>query len=84
MDRTLTVMAFLGQSHLYDGILWNSHLSMAFLRIWRLSITFIGFSQEIISYSILVLCTIESNGICNIHILEVKNHTCIVHVNILM
>jgi hypothetical protein len=31
MDGTLTAMAFLGQNRLYDGISWNSHLSMVFM-----------------------------------------------------
>ena len=44
MDETLTAMAFLGQSRLYDRISWNSHLSMAFLGFGCLSIAFLGFS----------------------------------------
>ncbi|EEE68187.1 hypothetical protein OsJ_26333 [Oryza sativa Japonica Group] len=33
-------MAFLGQNRLYDGISWNSHLSMVFLGLGRLSMVF--------------------------------------------
>jgi hypothetical protein len=44
MDGTLTAMAFLGQNRLYDGISWNSHLSMAFLGLRRLSMAFLGLS----------------------------------------
>lgn len=45
MERTLTVMSFLRQNCLYDGILWNLHLSMKFLRFWcLLSVVFLGFS----------------------------------------
>ncbi len=38
------VMAFLRQNRLYDGISWNSHLSMAFLGLRRLSMAFHGLS----------------------------------------
>jgi hypothetical protein len=35
----------LGQSRLYDGISWNSHLSMAFRGLGRLLMAFLGLSQ---------------------------------------
>ena len=44
MDGTLTAMAFFEQNHLYDGISWNSHLSMAFQELRRLSMAFHGLS----------------------------------------
>jgi hypothetical protein len=44
MNGTLTAMSFLGQSRLYDGISWNSHLSIAFLVLRRLSMVFHGLS----------------------------------------
>ena len=47
MDGTLTVMAFLGQSRLYDGISCNSHLLMAFLRFGRLSMAFLRLSLNL-------------------------------------
>jgi hypothetical protein len=44
MDGTLTAMAFLGQSRLYDGISWNSHLSIAFIGFGHLLMAFLGLS----------------------------------------
>jgi hypothetical protein len=37
-------MAFFRQNRLYDGISWNSYLSMAFLGLGRLSMAFLGLS----------------------------------------
>lgn len=48
MDGTITTMIFLGQSRLYDDILWNMHLSMVFLVIGCLSMVFLGFSYNLI------------------------------------
>ena len=46
MDGTLTAMAFLGQNRLYDNISWNSHLSIVFLELRRLSMAFHGLSLD--------------------------------------
>ena len=48
MDGTLSAMVFLGQNRLYDGISWNSHLSMTFLGLVRLSMAFLELSHDFI------------------------------------
>ena len=58
MDGSLTAMVFLGQNSSYDGIYWNSHLSMVSLGFGRLSMVFLGLSLNRIN---LVL---EKNSIC--------------------
>ena len=39
------MMAFLEQNRLYDGMFWNSRLSMTFLGFKRLSMAFLGLPQ---------------------------------------
>ena len=88
IDRTLTAMAFLGQSYLYDDICWNSHLSMIFLGFGSLLMSFLRLSlkkyisigymytfNEVTKVVIAHMIHFTKDIIDRLHILHTHTHT---------